>query len=201
MRTFLAIIFIISATVKAGECLVCIECKNSTNPDCAGNEVTCGTCMTTVAEIDPRNGSSKSLSVEKTCNLNPEICNITYSISGSKSRVRYTVKCCNTDLCNKEAPEVSPWNVTSTGLQCPACYEPNAETCVANTPVQCTGDENRCLVFSGKFPQSGKCETIAFQGCASELVCNNFGYLYPDNALCPRGSLNCTTQTSSSYVS
>ncbi|XP_069804192.1 phospholipase A2 inhibitor and Ly6/PLAUR domain-containing protein-like [Dendropsophus ebraccatus] len=195
MTLFLTIIFIISATIKAGNCLMCTECNNSTSPDCTGNLVTCGTCMTTVTEINSKDGNGTSYYVEKTCNLNPTICNITYSVNNDQFQTRYLVHCCDTDLCNKEPLEVTPWNNTKNGLECPACYAANAEDCIANNTAQCTGDESKCIVFSGKAPKDGNCQTVAFQGCVSELWCDHPGYLYPDNAECVNGTTKCSGGT------
>ncbi|KAG9464657.1 hypothetical protein GDO78_019580, partial [Eleutherodactylus coqui] len=181
MRTFLVIIFIVSATIKAdrpyiflhniflGNCVLCFECHNSTSPDCAGDLVTCGTCMTEVTELDSSNRNSSSYSVRKTCNLNADVCNTTYSLNNDHVHNRITVNCCDTDYCNEKPLEVTPWNKTENGLECPTCYSQDVESCVANTTVKCTGDENKCLDFKGKILQKGVCQTVAFQGCATEL--------------------------------
>lgn len=200
MRTLLAVIFIVSATIKAGNCVVCIECSNSTGPNCAGDLVTCGTCMTTVTEIDPKDGNGTSYLVEKTCNLNPTICNVTYSVNSDKFQARFTVNCCDTDLCNGKALEVAPWNKTENGLTCPTCYAADVENCTANATVQCTGEENKCLVFSGEVPGKGICKTIAFQGCGNERVCNDYGHLYPDNQQCLNSTMNCLNGMDTNYV-
>ncbi|XP_075695122.1 phospholipase A2 inhibitor and Ly6/PLAUR domain-containing protein-like [Rhinoderma darwinii] len=192
MRTFLAIIFIVSTTIKAGNCVVCIECNNGTSPDCASNLVTCGSCMTIMTEINSSDGNSTSYSVLKTCNLNPTICNITYSVRSDQFQARYTVNCCEADFCNEKALEVTPQNNTENGLKCPTCYTANVDNCVANTTVQCAGDENKCLVFSGEAPREGICKNIAFQGCVTELLCDHFGHLNPDNQQCQNSSINCS---------
>ncbi|XP_056400723.1 phospholipase A2 inhibitor and Ly6/PLAUR domain-containing protein-like [Hyla sarda] len=200
MRAFLAIIFIISATIKAGNCVVCIECNNSTSPDCAGDLVTCGTCMTMVIETNSKDGNDTSYSVEKTCNFNSTICNITYSVNSDQFQARYTVNCCDTDYCNKNALEVTPWNNTENGVECPTCYAADGQNCTANNTVQCTGDENKCIDFSGKAPREGTCQTLAFQGCVTDLWCDHSGYLYPDNAECESGTMNCSNGRNSTHV-
>ncbi|XP_044130878.1 phospholipase A2 inhibitor and Ly6/PLAUR domain-containing protein-like [Bufo gargarizans] len=200
MRTFLAIVFIVSATIKAGNCVVCTECRNSTTADCVGNLVTCGTCMTIVNETMSKDGNSISYSVEKTCNLNANICNITYSVNSDQYQARYTVNCCNNDSCNQKSLEVTPWNNTKNGLECPTCYAEGEENCKAKATVQCTGDENTCLVFSGKDSREEICQTVAFQGCVSAPVCGGLRHLYPDNVQCPDNStMICSNQRNATY--
>ncbi|KAM3923189.1 phospholipase A2 inhibitor and Ly6/PLAUR domain-containing protein-like [Leptodactylus fuscus] len=192
MRTFLAIVFIVSVTIKAGNCVLCYECRNFNESDCEGTLVTCGSCMTRVTETMSGDGNNSSYSVSKTCNLNPKICNITYSVTSDQYQARYTVQCCVEDYCNKKALEVTPRNKTENNLRCPTCYAENEENCMANATAKCTADENRCIVFSGKIQQTGTCQTVAFQGCGAELLCNNSGQLYPDNNLCQNGTMTCS---------
>ncbi|XP_063797774.1 phospholipase A2 inhibitor and Ly6/PLAUR domain-containing protein-like [Pseudophryne corroboree] len=180
-------------------CIKCVECSKNKGLDCVGGLVTCGTCMTTLTKED-YGGGNIWYSVKKTCNLSPAVCNYTYSLSSENFTTTYTSSCCGTDLCNNKTVQVTPRNPTENGIKCPSCQLASAEGCVANSTVRCTGSETKCLIFKGKYTLQGTCQESAFQGCATENVCEHAGFIqeHPGSLICGNSTVQCTDSHSTS---
>ncbi|XP_013931821.1 PREDICTED: phospholipase A2 inhibitor 25 kDa subunit-like [Thamnophis sirtalis] len=84
-------------------------------------------------------------------------------------------KCCQTDVCNAEPLLLEKYeDFQPNGLQCPACFALDEDSCEANQPVACVGKEDQCLTitcttvaeFFGNFTQKS-----TYQGCATQATC------------------------------
>ncbi|XP_075047629.1 uncharacterized protein LOC142107885 [Mixophyes fleayi] len=201
MRTVLRIICIISASISSGNCIICVECSNNYGLDCVGNLVTCGTCMTNVT-MEINGTENATYTVKKTCALNLETCNVTYSLSSGNFKTNHMSSCCDTDYCNNNTAQVPPRNDTENGVECPSCDQIYVDSCVVNGTVRCTGSETKCLKFTGQYVMLETCQPNAFQGCVTENVCEHPDDipLYPKAQICGKNTLQCSAGNSSAPI-
>ncbi|MEE6481797.1 hypothetical protein FKM82_012992 [Ascaphus truei] len=192
MRFLLSIVCLLSASITAGHCLVCLECFNQTGSSCVGSLVTCASCLTIVTYKDYADNSTSSM-IAKSCSLNPEICNISYSLTVGTVHTAFTSSCCYTDYCNNDTIQAPPKNTTENGVVCPSCFLPDADSCEANDTKKCGGPEIKCINFSGKVYDTDAFNQYAFQGCVTDNVCNAKSIpLYPITQLSEGYRLQCS---------
>ncbi|OCT73268.1 phospholipase A2 inhibitor and Ly6/PLAUR domain-containing protein [Xenopus laevis] len=194
MRMFLTSVCIFCVFITAGNCLLCTECNNQTSSSCEGSLVTCESCLTVITDVQIQNGNASSPTIFKSCNMNPEMCNISYHLSTTTTHMGLTSSCCDTEFCNNATMHTPSQNTTENGMECPSCFEMNANFCEANDTVRCTGSENKCISFYGKMSDSdqGDCIQFALQGCATENICYSSDIpLIPVTRLCEASTTQC----------
>ncbi|CAH2318750.1 Hypothetical predicted protein [Pelobates cultripes] len=192
---FLGLICTFAASITIGNCLLCTECYNNTTPNCEGSIATCASCLTIITEEGHGNGSVSM--IEKSCNLYPEVCNISYSVTADNFHLGFVSSCCDTDLCNHDTIVAPTKNTTENGVVCPSCVLQNGTECVTNQTMRCVGDETRCISFSGKLFDQGSCKNLTLQGCVTENVCKAKHLpLYPKTQLCEFQNLMCSEGSS-----
>uniref|UniRef100_A0A8C5R919 UPAR/Ly6 domain-containing protein n=1 Tax=Leptobrachium leishanense TaxID=445787 RepID=A0A8C5R919_9ANUR len=200
MRTFLNLICIFAASVTSGNGILCPECFNSTTANCEGSLATCASCQTVVAESGHGNNSVSV--IEKSCSVYPDSCNFAYSVTASDFHISFNSSCCDTELCNNGSVQVLPRNTTENGLECPSCFMENATECCANQTVQCTGQETKCVNFTGSLFDQGSCRNYTLQACVTENVCKSQVLpLYPKTQLCEVQRVECSDPKATSPIS
>ncbi|XP_032083117.1 phospholipase A2 inhibitor and Ly6/PLAUR domain-containing protein-like [Thamnophis elegans] len=84
--------------------------------------------------------------------------------------------CCQTDLCNAEVLPLENYeDFQPNGLQCPACFELDEDSCEANQSVACVGQEDRCLNITYTIVAeffSNFTEKSTYQGCTTKNSCS-----------------------------
>ncbi|XP_053307501.1 phospholipase A2 inhibitor and Ly6/PLAUR domain-containing protein-like [Spea bombifrons] len=171
--------------------IICQECFNNESISCEGPIATCASCQTIITDQMNSNGSQSI--IEKSCNLFPNFCNISYSVTAGDVHMGFISSCCDTDFCSNTTTEVPPQNTTENGVVCPVCFLENAEECVADETIRCTGAETKCINFAGKVYAQGTCNMYALQGCVTQNVCDISNIpLYPQSQLCAYHHLQCS---------
>ncbi|XP_073426746.1 phospholipase A2 inhibitor gamma subunit B-like [Dendrobates tinctorius] len=158
--------------ITAVSSLICETCTAENAATCSGDPSECDpsetSCMSSMYQI-----SYKTMNVtmpRKSCSF-PEICNLSYSFTLNDVHMASEGKCCNTDHCNKDIPQVASWNLTKNGLKCPFCLQEGLNGCTPKNQILCTGLEVMCLKFSGYLSFGETWKDISFQGCATPSAC------------------------------
>ncbi|OCT56986.1 hypothetical protein XELAEV_18004167mg [Xenopus laevis] len=79
----------------------------------------------------------------------PENCNIRERSTTLWHEIAFSTTCCNTSDCIPPTPELMPQSNVPIGKVCPACYTIYHTSCEYNYAMQCTGEENSCLILQG----------------------------------------------------
>ncbi|XP_073513790.1 phospholipase A2 inhibitor and Ly6/PLAUR domain-containing protein-like isoform X2 [Phyllobates terribilis] len=107
---------------------------------------------------------------QKFCGF-PGICNLSYSFTLNDVHMASEGRCCKSDHCNINIPQVASRNLTKNGLKCPFCLQEGKGGCTPKNQTLCTGLEVMCIKFSGYLRLGEAWNTISFQGCATPSAC------------------------------
>ncbi|XP_032083110.1 phospholipase A2 inhibitor subunit gamma B-like isoform X2 [Thamnophis elegans] len=171
----------ILSTVTSLKCQQCFalgtECEedNVKVVECKEDEEFCSTVLgnTSLAVKIPVSF------INKECATRAECFEGLFSITTVDSRFEITRgNCCQTDLCNAEVlPLESYEDFQPNGLQCPGCFELDADSCEANQSVACVGQEDQCLnitytTVSEFSPLGNFTQKSTYQGCTTKNLCS-----------------------------
>ncbi|KAE8594352.1 hypothetical protein XENTR_v10019601 [Xenopus tropicalis] len=171
MRDLLKLLYVFPSLISSGYSLKCMVCFAPGAPNCTGNSETCpaGTVCSSTYTVKTEGGIKVSEFSGRTC-MPPDQCQEPGSFSTSNSTFKKGFSCCNTDNCTPAPLTLPDDNVNPNGLTCPTCTLDGAGFCNTGETMQCTGNENNCLVqitkMSGAVSSSG-----VLRGCASPSIC------------------------------
>uniref|UniRef100_A0A8C5PIA8 UPAR/Ly6 domain-containing protein n=1 Tax=Leptobrachium leishanense TaxID=445787 RepID=A0A8C5PIA8_9ANUR len=131
----------------SGQALSCIQCVSFGNRSCDGLSVSC--------RLDNVCGASYTVTTSgfsvvsriymRVC-VPKNQCNLQVSLSVINVMSRFGGSCCNTDNCTPDLPTLPAVNTTFNGLVCRTCVSADSDWCYTKDTVQCTGNENMCLL-------------------------------------------------------
>ncbi|XP_052051759.1 protein RoBo-1-like [Apodemus sylvaticus] len=144
-----------------------------TNGNCVENTGFCLTsfsCFSQIQKLETASPGTNLLLEQKGCAtfLNP--CDMEFSATlGNQQKFKYKNQCCTGDFCNKDNISLTPLSSEVNGVECPACYNEQNQTCPTTTTLKCTGAENKCVEVTGRDPSS---KVVVYgKGCATESAC------------------------------
>ncbi|XP_027833383.2 phospholipase A2 inhibitor and Ly6/PLAUR domain-containing protein-like isoform X1 [Ovis aries] len=151
------------------DCWVCI----SPGPFCHGTMQPCApeedTCMAAVYET--HRVGDVLVSSKKGCTTSSDCDSGFLSFNdGPESNIGSTMRCCQSNGCNKDPLPAFRRNLTKNGLRCPSCSTFLKETCTPTDETLCFGEETRCVTVTGLMNPAGV--KFAFWGCATENACH-----------------------------
>ncbi|KAM4015678.1 phospholipase A2 inhibitor and Ly6/PLAUR domain-containing protein-like isoform 2-T2 [Anomaloglossus baeobatrachus] len=163
----LSLLLALAATSFALSCTQCI----SGSPPCTGSNGTCPSGhMCGSAYLTFTFGGDTETRFERTCMIS-QICNIKGSWTVNQVQYKVATSCCSTDDCTPTTPKLPEHNSTPNGLVCPTCVSDNSAYCTSSDTIQCTGDENRCLLLTENM--TGPDPSVsALRGCATKSSCD-----------------------------
>ncbi|KAM4652236.1 phospholipase A2 inhibitor NAI-like [Discoglossus pictus] len=170
MHSLLEFLCILSALFATASSLQCTQCEGTTS--CTGStKITChagsrcGYTYTKVIEAGkPTETFIKSCILEKHCN-------ITGTMSYPQSTLQMVTSCCSTDNCEAPSQTLPTIGTDKNGLVCRACITATSNWCYTPDTMQCTGDQNMCLLQTSKISGSTSLK-IAIRGCATKTICD-----------------------------
>ncbi|XP_040271817.1 uncharacterized protein LOC120987313 [Bufo bufo] len=162
-----------AALLASGSCLQCETCHTTSevSDDCFGDKMQCNVnemCLVLHLSIQHPEQYLATRAVKRQC-WNYNYCYQSGVISTGRGRIQFTTACCSIDNCRMPLPDLPPEKNTHNGLVCPFCSS-SLNTCVPETAMKCTGEENYCFTFTANKPSLSM-----FSGCSSSAYCN----LYP----------------------
>ncbi|XP_071969193.1 phospholipase A2 inhibitor gamma subunit B-like [Engystomops pustulosus] len=166
MVSLLGVLSFFSALAATSDALSCTQCISSSST-CSGNNVTCAsgfTCGSTYIETVEA-GTTTTL-LNRTC-TNLSRCSVTGSLSMTPGKIRMGITCCNSDNCTPSLPTLPAQGSNPNGRSCPSCISTTG--CNTTSTIQCTGDENMCLVLITQIPGS---VSKTFRGCTTNSLCD-----------------------------
>ncbi|XP_073426667.1 phospholipase A2 inhibitor 25 kDa subunit-like [Dendrobates tinctorius] len=170
MSSLIGILSLFLTLTATSDALSCIKCISQSST-CSGSRVTCrsgNVCGSEYAEAIV--GGMRTEALMRSCVPSSQ-CNAKGTISTSELQIRMAMSCCSTDDCTPNISELSSKGTNLNGLVCPSCISSDAASCYTSDTVQCTGDENMCILQTSKL--SGSMSSLAaIRGCATKSVCD-----------------------------
>ncbi|XP_053547222.1 uncharacterized protein LOC128639095 [Bombina bombina] len=166
-----------------GNSLLCKKCQGI-GSTCEGSIVNCPAgyvCGSLYSSTTV--GSQSDESIFRSC-IPASVCNSQGDIRNVDAKILVATACCDTHLCTPVLPQLPSMSNQENGLTCASCYAANAAQCDPQNNVKCTGNENRCTLFSST--SLGNPFTV--RGCATQNICD-YGNLNLFNGI----SVSCTS--------
>ncbi|CAI5781070.1 A2 inhibitor and Ly6 PLAUR domain-containing [Podarcis lilfordi] len=174
MKTLVNLGLLLASLLGKGSCLICETCI-SPGEGCIGLAHPCrmneDTCLTIVGMNSL--GGDDTTETLKTCIAAEDCYSGSISVTTNAGlHLQSISSCCQDDLCNRWELTLPPTNLTSNGLQCPACSVFGSSHCKATEMLNCTGTDNRCIMVSGTLNAGGLPSTFTARGCSTETACS-----------------------------
>ncbi|XP_071969516.1 uncharacterized protein [Engystomops pustulosus] len=113
-------------------------------------------------------GGTNIKSVIRTCVLTSE-CNFTGTLRLKEGHIQLATSCCDKDRCIPNEPKFPAVSTKVNGLVCRSCSSLSSNWCYTSDTVQCTGNEDRCLLQATEIKGS---VSTSFRGCATKSLCD-----------------------------
>ncbi|KAM4015676.1 phospholipase A2 inhibitor and Ly6/PLAUR domain-containing protein-like [Anomaloglossus baeobatrachus] len=170
MMSIFAFWILVSALAVTSRALSCVSCSSLIYLQCVGPSITCDSgqqCATIWADTIYA-GSISPVSI-RTCMPSSQ-CGFKGNMNTQKGRMWTTVSCCNTDNCTPAFPLLPAVDPTLNGKVCPSCISTASASCDSSNTMQCSGNENMCLLQSTQ--STGFVSLLAVRGCATKNFCD-----------------------------
>ncbi|KAM4652612.1 phospholipase A2 inhibitor NAI-like [Discoglossus pictus] len=169
MHSLLVFLVINSALLAAAYSLQCTQCVGITS--CSGSSITCpagSLCGYTRTKVISAGITQESFI--RSCILEKQ-CNINGTMSYPQSTLWMVTSCCSTDNCNAPSLPLPTIGTNKNGLVCRACVTADSDWCYTSDTMQCTGNQNMCLLQSVKISGTTSIKA-ALRGCATKSICD-----------------------------
>ncbi|CAN2388067.1 hypothetical protein PRIEUP_LOCUS14793 [Pristimantis euphronides] len=169
-RAVLLLPFILSSLVSTTFSLSCIECSGEGGKPCQGFLVTCLTdfdvCVATLeSEIKDGNEMTK---YRQYCGKS-SMCSYIGSLTTDHGEKKISSSCCFTSSCVPVIPKLPTVKSEKNGLSCKACSTEKAASC---DPIECTGEENKCVSITSTTKAGQTPSTSSVSGCGTPEWCS-----------------------------
>ncbi|XP_041425608.1 phospholipase A2 inhibitor and Ly6/PLAUR domain-containing protein, partial [Xenopus laevis] len=161
--------------------LVCPGCHSYTDEchyhpvHCEGEENVCltekiSTKFDPDTEWYPGKDKENEFEVMRRCGKAAE-CNRVGTFTSKIKTFTINTTCCNSSLCLSPVPTLPTQASSENGLTCPTCYTQNSMRCIGLDPLNCVGNENRCIHYTKKEFYENTLRTQSLYGCTTESIC------------------------------
>ncbi|XP_056398159.1 phospholipase A2 inhibitor and Ly6/PLAUR domain-containing protein-like [Hyla sarda] len=193
MISLTGILSLLSALAATSYALSCTQCVSTTSYSCSGSSVTCPPgyrCGSAYTESSV-SGERVSVSLFRACIASHE-CNFNGSLSIQHGKAKRVTSCCNTNHCTPTIPPFPTQSSDPNGVVCRSCISADSTWCYTSDTIQCTGDENMCLLQTTKIRGSVSAST-AVRGCGTKSLCDLGGQLPDISGLSLKTEFICTS--------
>ncbi|KAM4651308.1 phospholipase A2 inhibitor and Ly6/PLAUR domain-containing protein-like [Discoglossus pictus] len=169
MHSLLQLLGVLSALLAAAYSLQCKQCAGTTS--CTGPSITCpagSRCGYTHTKIIAAGNTQESFI--RSCILEKQ-CDIKGSVSYPYSTIQMVSSCCSSDNCDAPTVPLPTIGTDKNGLVCRTCITASSDYCYTSDTMQCTGEQNMCLLQSTKISGGVSLQT-AFRGCSTKSFCD-----------------------------
>ncbi|XP_042295265.1 phospholipase A2 inhibitor gamma subunit B-like [Sceloporus undulatus] len=159
--------------IAAGASLECEICQGIGH-SCVGHMETCAPaldrCGILLGEIEL---GFLLMTIDKMCiaSTSCEAYTDTVINMGKSGRLRNRLFCCVGDECRRINPIWTPMDTTPNGMVCPACFQVNEFECKKEEELQCTGNQDNCLLVTGTATRGGQVIPMTMKGCTNNAEC------------------------------
>ncbi|XP_075183856.1 phospholipase A2 inhibitor 25 kDa subunit-like isoform X1 [Anomaloglossus baeobatrachus] len=170
MTSLIGILSLLSTFAATSYALTCSECV-STSSSCSGRIVVCPSGLVCGSAYSRTLAGGRTIeSFVRSCTPTSK-CHQKGSISTEHGIIKMVTACCDTDNCTPQMPPFPVQSYDHNGLVCRTCLSADSTWCYTQDTMQCTGEENMCLLQTTKL--RGKVSSsVAIRGCATKSICD-----------------------------
>ncbi|XP_066465376.1 uncharacterized protein [Eleutherodactylus coqui] len=189
MTSLIGFLSLVSALTATSSALSCTECV-SPSSTCSGISITCppGTMCGSLHTRSLTEGVRMETLI-RGCTPLPD-CNLNGTVSIMELQIEVGISCCSTDDCTPTLPTFPTKNHNPNGVICRSCFSAQSTSCYTSDIIQCTGDENMCLLQTTEIPGATK---TAMRGCATKSYCDLGSQSYNNGGSTTKITYTCTS--------
>ncbi|XP_066428746.1 phospholipase A2 inhibitor and Ly6/PLAUR domain-containing protein-like [Eleutherodactylus coqui] len=195
MTSLIGFLSLFSALTATSSALSCTKCS-STSSTCSGSSVTCPVgfmCGSVHSRV--LGEAVRSENLIRGCTPSSE-CKLSGTMSITQGRIALGISCCSTDNCTPTLPTVPTKSHNPNGVICQSCVSAQSTWCYTSDTIQCTADENMCLLQGTEIP--GLLST-AVRGCATKSLCDLGSHSYTAGGSTIKSTFTCTSSAISAH--
>ncbi|XP_044134443.1 phospholipase A2 inhibitor and Ly6/PLAUR domain-containing protein-like [Bufo gargarizans] len=171
-NTVLLLSLILSSLVATTSSLTCVECNVEGEKYCQGNKVTCppedDVCVTTL-ESDTKDGK-EMVTFRRHCGQR-RMCGYSDSLTTAFGKKKLSSTCCFTSDCSPPSPTFPAGKTDKNGVFCKSCDTERRLSCESSSTMECTGNENKCVLMTNVMTEGGNSFTNYVGGCGTPGWC------------------------------
>ncbi|XP_040277131.1 phospholipase A2 inhibitor 25 kDa subunit-like isoform X4 [Bufo bufo] len=191
MSSLFGILCLLSALAATSYALSCTHC-NSEEATCSGPSMICpadNQCGTAYTETSA--GGMKSITLVRSCTPSSQ-CGYKGTVSIEGAQIRMGTSCCRTDNCTPNLPSLPTISSNPNGLVCRTCASADSTWCYTSDTIQCTGDQNMCLLQTTHVSGLVSLST-AIRGCATKSICDLVSHSTSEGGVTSEVKFICTS--------
>ncbi|XP_066428747.1 phospholipase A2 inhibitor and Ly6/PLAUR domain-containing protein-like [Eleutherodactylus coqui] len=188
MISLIGFLSLFSALTATSSSISCTQCE-SLSSTCSGSSITCPDGFMCGSEYTDLGEGVRAKHLTRTCTPSSE-CNFSGSMTIKQKRFALGISCCSTDNCTPTLPTVPTKGHNPNGVICPSCAPAQSTSCYTSDTIQCTADENMCLLQAIEMKGS---DSLVFQGCATKSYCDLGSQSYTAGGSTIKATYTCTS--------
>ncbi|XP_066428750.1 phospholipase A2 inhibitor and Ly6/PLAUR domain-containing protein-like [Eleutherodactylus coqui] len=193
MTSLVGFLCLVSALTATSSDLSCTECVSISSSTCSGDSITCpGEFMCGSVYTRDLGEGVRSEMLQRGC-LPSSQCNLSGTMSIMNGQFGIGSSCCSSDDCTPTLPTFPTKSHNPNGVICPSCTADQPTWCYTSDTVQCTADENMCLLQEIEQTGSGSKASSALRGCATKSFCDHDSLFYYGEESIMRVTFTCTS--------
>ncbi|KAG8433712.1 hypothetical protein GDO86_012171 [Hymenochirus boettgeri] len=173
MGFYLLVTCILSAVIAQGYALSCVQCISTDGNSCTGPVMPCPVgdyvCSSTYTETMMKSQPTEKQFIRQ-CELKAA-CGSSGSITMPGGKVKSNSTCCRTDGCDPGLITFPPTKSSKNGVVCDSCIVVGTDTCPTVEPMECTGDESRCVTQVTSVSVASISTKTVIRGCSTPSIC------------------------------
>ncbi|XP_066428748.1 phospholipase A2 inhibitor and Ly6/PLAUR domain-containing protein-like [Eleutherodactylus coqui] len=194
MISLIGFLSLFSALTATSSALLCTKCT-STSTTCSGSSITCPDGFMCGSEYTVLGEGERTEHLIRKCTPSSE-CNFSGSMTMTEERFALGISCCSTDNCTPTLPTVPTKGHNPNGVICRSCVSAQSTSCYTSDTIQCTADENMCLLQTIEITGSA---SSAMRGCATKSYCDLGSQSYTAGGSTIKATFICTSGAISAH--
>ncbi|XP_066428749.1 phospholipase A2 inhibitor and Ly6/PLAUR domain-containing protein-like [Eleutherodactylus coqui] len=194
MISLIGFLSLFSALTATSSAISCTKCA-STSMTCSGSSITCPDGFMCGSEYTDLGEGLRAKHLIRKCTPSSE-CNFSGSMTMTEERFALGISCCSTDNCTPTLPTVPTKGHNPNGVICPSCASAKSTSCYTSDTIQCTADENMCLLEAIEIKGSA---SGAMRGCGTKSYCDLGSQSYTAGGSTIKTTYTCTSSAISAH--
>ncbi|KAM8927410.1 testis-expressed protein 101 [Pelodytes ibericus] len=172
MNSLLGCLFLLSAVVATGNSLSCVNCNSLLGTSCTGSSVTCSSGSICGSQYTVSSAGTLAIYMFVRGCVPQHQCTTNGSITINGGTIKTSISCCDTAQCTPTTPILPTTSSQLNGKICRSCASATSDWCYTSDTIQCSGNENMCLLQTTKVTVGSQTSAVAIRGCSTKTICD-----------------------------